>query len=229
MACINKNIKSCAYLYWYLNDVRLNELLHRASNGTLRKDILDAMRHTSYYNNTYNVYTDIVNKKQESNDIYIIIVIQKNGMPLCHLTIHLLMENNISNNKIGPIHIRNNRDKLYASRINLNYNTNTTGNIGKIIFKKSNYTIWKKQHIPNDINQILSTLLNVLNNYFNKNSHMSLDKLTTTQLHSTLGDIITYYKEKKSTIRINQTPLTSKLYGGKTRKQRRSTIRISHT
>lgn len=214
MACINTNIRSCEYLYWYLNDERLNEFLWRITNGKLKKDIENIMLSDTFYDKTYRVNTFIVNKKAQTNDIYMIIRVYKNNISLCHFTMHFLMNNNIEETKIGPIHIINNTDSKYASRVNLNFNTNK-GSISKLLFKKSNHTIKNRQNTNNIINHILSSILKVLGEYFDTNSSLSLDNKFYNGYNPHLKDIITYYKAIKSPIKIQQTQLTSLLYGGK--------------
>jgi hypothetical protein len=214
MACINTNIRSCEYLYWYLNDQRLNEFLWRITNGKLKRDIRNFMTSDTFYDKSYSLDVFLVNKIKQTNDIYMIIRIYKNNVSLCHFTMHFLMNNNREETRIGPIHIINNTNNSYASRVNLNFNTNS-GNISRLLLKKSNHTIKNRFNTNNIINHILGTIIKVLQEYFNKNSSLSLDNKLYSGYNPHLKDIITYYKAIKSPIKVQQTTFTSSQYGGK--------------
>ena len=208
MTEISNNISSCNYLYWFLNDLRLNELLWRVTRGKLKSDILAEIADNPF-NNNYNIKVKL---SSHINDLYILVGVLDGSQNIFHMTFHLLFNCNNSSNHIGPLHIRNNINTNKASRINVILPQNLSNE--RLIFHKSNYPISGYNNVSIEITELSDAILNVFNKYFSKDNALSLDIITNSQIHTTLRNIIIYFKSIRGRSPIRQTTFTKGQFGG---------------
>lgn len=209
MTEVTNGSSSSKYISWYLNDVRLNELFWRVTNRKLQNDILSEIKDNPF-NNNYNVNVKLSNN---INDIYILIGVLDGSQNIFHMTFHLLLYSNNSNNNIGPFHIRNNSNYTKASRINIELPQNISNE--RLIFYKSKYPLAKYSNISIEISELSNAILNVFNRYFSKDNTLSLDIITNPKIHDKLKQIIIYFKRKFGILPIHQTTFTKGQFGGK--------------
>jgi hypothetical protein len=210
MTEIRNNTSSCNYLSWFLNDVRLNELLWRITNKKLRNDILAEIADNPF-NNNYNIEVKLSNNIK---DIYILVGVFDGSQNIFHLTFHLLLNCNNLSNHIGPFHIKNNINTNSASRINVILPQNLSNE--RLIFHKSNHPLSEYSNVSIEITKLSEAILNVFNKYFSKDNILSLDIITNSQIHGKLRQIIIYFKSTRGLSPIYQTHFTKGHFGGTT-------------
>ena len=208
MTEIRNNTSSCNYLSWFLNDVRLNELLWRVRSGKLHNDILAEIADNPF-NNNYNIKVKL---SPHINDIYILVGVLDGSQNIFHMTFHLLFNCNNRKNNIGPFHIRNNISNIKASRINVEFPQNLTNE--RLIFYKSNYPLTGYSDVSIEITELSEAILNVFNKYFSKDNMLSLDIITNRQRHVLVEPIVTHFKTTPGLSPIRQTTFTRGQFGG---------------
>lgn len=169
------SLNSYKYIFEFLDANRLNELLYRFTYGNIANDIQELINADSDLSDqNIQVFSNIINNK---NDIYGIIKVTKDNIPLFHFTIHFL-PHLVQTNYIGPLHYKNNIKLNRGTRINIVPIYNSNKNLVKLNFINASNRNRSYKQTNKFIYKIVNYIKDVLGAYFddtdNSSTSMSL-------------------------------------------------------